>query len=102
SLYLSRFDFTLSYKAGLTNHSDALSRHPDLSEGVEFDNKAQILLPAKLFNKSSKTEAKPNQKMHVKSMEIISLDFISLIQHLCSEHNTLMDMGLTKLLQKGL
>ena len=33
SLFLSRFDFTLSYKARSTNHADPLSRHPDLNGG---------------------------------------------------------------------
>ena len=33
SLFLSRFDFTLTYKAGSTNHADPLSRHPDLNGG---------------------------------------------------------------------
>ncbi|ETW82813.1 hypothetical protein HETIRDRAFT_15191, partial [Heterobasidion irregulare TC 32-1] len=49
SLYLSRFNFTLSYNTGSTNHSNALFRHLDLSERMESDNKAQILLLAKLF-----------------------------------------------------
>ena len=79
SLFLSRFDFTLSYKAGSTNHADPLSRHPDLSEGVESDNKLQILLLSRLFNNSSQTLADTTSSIHVKTTEIISSDLISLI-----------------------
>ena len=79
SLFLSRFDFTLSYKARSTNHADPLSRHPDLSGGVESNNKSQILLPSRLFNSSSRTLAYTTPSVHVKATEIISSDLISLI-----------------------
>ena len=98
---MSRFDFTLSYKAGSTNHSDALSRHPDLSEGVESDNKAQILLPANLFNKSDETLVEPSPTRHIKSTEIASSDLISLIRLSKSEHDALTRVALAKLLRVG-
>ena len=98
---MSRFDFTLSYKARSTNHSDALSRHPDLSEGVESDNKSQILLPSRLFNNSSKILVNPSQNIHVKATESVSSDLISLIQHSRSEHDIITDAALTKLLREG-
>ena len=79
SLFLSQFDFQLSYKAGTTNHADALSRRPDLSEGVESDNKAQTLLPSKLFSTSSKTLIHSNEDRHVKATEITLSTLLSLI-----------------------
>ena len=101
SLFLSRFDFTLSYKAGSTNHADPLSRRPDLSEGVESDNKSQILLSSKLFNNPNQTLVDSVPSVHVKATEITSLDLISLIQHLHLEHDLLVDIALNKLLKEG-
>ena len=101
SLFLSQFDFQLSYKARTTNHADALFRHPDLNEGVESDNKAQTLLPSKLFTESSKTLVEPSKDRHVKATEIISLDILSLIQHSHAGHNLLVNVALNKLLEKG-
>ncbi|ETW86450.1 hypothetical protein HETIRDRAFT_248170, partial [Heterobasidion irregulare TC 32-1] len=49
SLFLSRFDFTLVHKPGITHWPDALSRHPDLKEGVKFDNENQVLLQPQIF-----------------------------------------------------
>ena len=79
SLFLSQFDFQLSYKAGTTNHANALSRHLDLGEGVESDNKAQTLLPSKLFSTSSETLINSDEDRHVKATEILSLSLLSLI-----------------------
>ena len=98
---MSRFDFTLTYKAGSTNHADPLSRHPDLSEGVESDNKAQILLSSRLFNDSNQTLVDSTPSVHVKATEIISSDLISLIRHLRAEHELLVDVALNKLLKEG-
>ena len=98
---MSQFDFQLSYKAGTTNHADALSRHPDLSEGVESDNKAQTLLPSKFFTESSETLVEPDKDMHIKVTEIISLDLLTLIRHLHSEQDLLVGVALKKLLKKG-
>ena len=101
SLFLSRFDFLLSYKARSTNHADSLSRCPDLSEGVESNNKAQTLLPARLFSDSNKTLVELNKEVHVKATKIISSDLISLIQHSYLECNLLIDIALDKLLKEG-
>ena len=98
---MSRFDFTLSYKAGSTNHADPLSRRPDLSGGVESDNKSQILLLSRLFNSSSQTLVDTIPSVHVKATEIISLDLISLIRHSCAEHELLVNVALNKLLKEG-
>ena len=44
-LYLSRFDFTLKYVAGKSmGRADSLSRRVDWTEGVERDNKNQVML----------------------------------------------------------
>ena len=101
SLFLSQFNFQLSYKAGTTNHADALSRHPDLSEGVESDNKAQTLLLSKLFLASSKTLVNEDKDKHIKATEIVSSNLLSLIRHSRVEHNLLVDTALQKLLKKG-
>ena len=53
SLFLSRFNFTLIHKPGVTHHPDALSRHPDLKQGVKTDNTNQTLLNPQLFVKSA-------------------------------------------------
>ena len=98
---MNRFDFTLSYKAGSTNHADPLSRRPDLSGGIESDNKSQILLPSKLFNNSSQTLIDTSPSIHVKATEIVSSDLISLIRHSRSEHELLVDVALNKLLKEG-
>ena len=101
SLFLSRFDFTLSYKARSTNYADPLSRHLDLSEGVESDNKSQILLLSRLFNNSSQTLVGSTTNVHVKATEIALSDLISLIRHLHSEHDLLVNIALNKLLKEG-
>ena len=45
SLYLSRFDFTLKHVAGKSmERVDSLSRRVDWAEGVERDNKNQVML----------------------------------------------------------
>ena len=45
SLYLSRFDFALKYVAGKSmERADSLSRKVDWAEGVEQDNKNQVML----------------------------------------------------------
>ena len=44
-LYLSRFDFTLKYVAGKSmERADSLSKRVDWVEGVERDNKNQVIL----------------------------------------------------------
>ena len=101
SLFLSRFNFILSYKARSTNHVDSLSRHPDLSKRVESDNKSQILLLSRLFTDSNKILVELNKSIYIKITEIILLDLISLIQHSCSEHDLLVDITLNKLLKEG-
>ena len=45
SLYLSRFDFALKHVAGKSmGRADSLSRRVDWAEGVERDNKNQVML----------------------------------------------------------
>ena len=45
SLYLSRFDFTLKHVVGKSiGRTDSLSRRVDWAEGVERDNKNQVML----------------------------------------------------------
>jgi len=45
SLYLSRFDFVLRYVVGKSmGRADSLSRRVDWAEGVERDNKNQVML----------------------------------------------------------
>ena len=51
SLFLSQFTFTIVHKPGAYNKADALSRRPDLKEGIPFDeNKNRILLNEKFFS----------------------------------------------------
>ena len=101
SLFLSRFNFMLSYKAGSTNHADSLSRCPDLNKGVESDNKAQILLLSRIFSNSSETLVELDKEVHIKATQITSSDLISPIQHSCSDHNLLVNVALNKLLKEG-
>ncbi len=49
ALFLIRFNYTLTYKPGTSNHSDALSRCADHKEGVEEDNSNQVLLDPRFF-----------------------------------------------------
>lgn len=50
ALYLTRFNFVLKHKPGKTMlTADPLSRRPDHEEGVNFDNKDQILLKPEFF-----------------------------------------------------
>src|ERR1700712_2151486 len=50
ALYLTRFTFVLRHKPGKTMlNADPLSRRPDHEEGVELDNKDQILLKPEYF-----------------------------------------------------
>ena len=50
SLYLTRFNFVLYHKPGKTMlTADPLSRRPDHEEGVEFDNRDQVLLKPEFF-----------------------------------------------------
>ena len=50
SLYLTRFNFVLRHKPGKTMlTADPLSRRPDHEEGVEFDNRDQVLLKPEFF-----------------------------------------------------
>lgn len=50
SLYLTRFNFTMCHKPGKTMlTADPLSRRPDHEEGVELDNRDQILLKPEYF-----------------------------------------------------
>ncbi|CDO69613.1 hypothetical protein BN946_scf184851.g1 [Trametes cinnabarina] len=50
ALYLTRFNFVLRHKPGKTMlTADPLSRRPDHEEGVEFDNRDQILLKPEFF-----------------------------------------------------
>ena len=45
ALYLSRFDFALKHVAGKSiERADSLSRRVDWAEGVERDNKNQMML----------------------------------------------------------
>ena len=87
----------LSYKARSTNHANSLSRHPDLSKGVESDNKAQTLLPASLFSNSNETLVELDKSIHVKATEIISLDLISLIRHSHSDYDLLVNITLNNI-----
>ena len=48
SLYLSRFDFALKHVAGKSmGRADSLSRRVDWAEGIEKDNKNQVMLKEK-------------------------------------------------------
>jgi len=50
SLFLSQFTFTILHKPGAYNKADALSRRPDLKEGILFDeNDNRVLLDDKFF-----------------------------------------------------
>jgi RNase H-like domain found in reverse transcriptase len=50
SLFLSQFMFTIVHKPGAYNKADALSRRPDLKEGILFDeNNNRVLLNDKCF-----------------------------------------------------
>ena len=49
ALYLSWFTFVIIHKPGSQNKADALSRHPDHSEGMELDNDDRVLLDTKFF-----------------------------------------------------
>ena len=49
ALYLSRFNFTIVHKPGSQNKADALSWHPNHTEGMELDNEQWILLDTKFF-----------------------------------------------------
>ncbi|KAL7277513.1 hypothetical protein ACG7TL_008434 [Trametes sanguinea] len=50
ALYLTRFNFVLRHKPGKTMlTADPLSRRPDHEEGVELDNRDQILLKPEFF-----------------------------------------------------
>ena len=49
ALYLSHFKFTIVHKPGTQNKLDALSRHPDLKEGIASVNEEHILLDNKYF-----------------------------------------------------
>jgi hypothetical protein len=51
SLFLSQFTFVIIHKPGAYNKADALSRRPDLKEGIRFDeNENRVLLDDKFFN----------------------------------------------------
>ena len=50
ALYLTRFNYTLHHKPGKTMQAeDPLSRRPDHEEGVNLDNRDQILLKPEFF-----------------------------------------------------
>jgi hypothetical protein len=50
ALYLTRFDYSLHHKPGKTMQAeDPLSRRPDHEEGVQLDNRDQILLKPEYF-----------------------------------------------------
>ena len=50
ALYLSRFEFKIIHKSGTSmGKADSLSWRPDHKEGVEDDNKNQVLLKPKFF-----------------------------------------------------
>ena len=91
----------LSNKSSSTNHVDSLSRHPNLSEGVESNNKAQTLFLSRLFSDSSEILVESDEDIHVKATQIILSDLLSLIQHSCSDCNLLVDIALNKLLKEG-
>ena len=69
----------LSYKFSSTNYVDSLSRHPDLSEKVESNNKAQTLLLSRLFSDSNKILVKSDKDMHVKAIQIVLSNLLFLI-----------------------
>lgn len=51
ALYLTRFNYSLHHKPGKTMQAeDPLSRRPDHEEGVNFDNRDQILLKPEHFS----------------------------------------------------
>ena len=50
ALYLSRFKFIIIHKPGAYNKADALSRRPDLKEGMGHDNEERVLLDTKIFS----------------------------------------------------
>src|SRR5579859_7215457 len=49
ALFLSRFKFRIIHKPGVQNRSDALSRRPDLKEGMVNEDNERILLDTKFF-----------------------------------------------------
>ena len=69
----------LTYKSGMTNYADALSKCLDLSEGVESDNKAQTLLLSRLFSDSSEILVESDRNMHINATKIILSNLLSLI-----------------------
>ena len=50
ALYLLRFKFIIIHKPGAYNKADALSRRPDLKEGMAHDNEERVLLDTKFFS----------------------------------------------------
>ena len=50
ALYLSHFKFIIIHKPGAYNKADALSRRPDLKEGMAHDNEERVLLDTKFFS----------------------------------------------------
>jgi hypothetical protein len=50
SLFLSQFTFTIVHRPGVYNKADALSRRPDLKEGIQSsDSENRVLLDDKFF-----------------------------------------------------
>ena len=50
ALYLSRFDFVITHRSGVSNgKADGLSRRPDHQHGDEEDNLAQVMLRPEQF-----------------------------------------------------
>ena len=50
ALYLSHFKFIIIHKPGAYNKANALSRRPDLKEGMVHDNEEWVLLDTKFFS----------------------------------------------------
>jgi transposase InsO family protein len=49
SLFLSRFNFTITHRAGTLNKADRLTRRSDHEEGVKFDNSDSTVLKPEVF-----------------------------------------------------
>ena len=62
SLFLSRFRFTISHRAGTLNKADHLTWRSDHQEGVEFDNSDTMVLHPSIFRINATGQRSPAPK----------------------------------------
>ena len=62
SLFLSRFQFTISHRAGSLNRADHLTWRSDHEEGVEFDNSNTTVLHPSVFRINATGWCSPTPK----------------------------------------